>query len=637
MKKRVLPALVLSALGAVAAPQADAAQFTGFYVFGDSLSDAGYYRPFLAGLGLPPSVVGQLGRFTTNPGPVWSEIVSSYYGYTPGPSNVSGGNIYAQGGARVAANSASTPPGFAQRPVSTQISEYLAATGGSADPNALYAVWAGGNDFLQNSQALATGAITSAQLQTNVLGAATAEIQQIARLQAAGARYILVFGLPDIGGTPSVTSQGAASVAGATAISAGYNTTLFTGLQSAGIKFIPVDMFALGNDVKANAAAFGITNTTGIACGPFPPITSASNPSSQFCLPSNYVNANAAQTYLYADGVHPTSAVHRITADFVLQEIEGPTMYGLLAEAALRARQSQMRLLDDGLVAARMKEPGGWNIFAAADTAQAQIDSSPGNSGFDSHAHSTAVGVTFRASESLILGGALGQAFINGSFGNNGGGFSERENLWSLFASVRAGGFWGTVVGSVGDIDFKNVRRNITLGTVTRQANSNPTGSNGAITANAGYDFRFLGHIDVGPTIGVTSQSVTVNGFDESAAEAGSAALRIYDQTRKSEVWSVGVRASANLHGWTPWVRVTADKERKDDQRFVGATPISLVSIGNRYDIPAYMPDTSFVTATAGIRGYVFPGVGLAISGFTVSGRSGVKENGGNVMVSVKF
>ena len=448
MKKRVLPALVLSALGAVAAPQASAAQFTGFYVFGDSLSDAGYYRPFLAGLGLPAPVVGQLGRFTTNPGPVWSEIVSNYYGVTPAPSNVTGGNIYAQGGARVTADSAATAPGFAQRPVSAQISEYLGRTGGTADPNALYAVWAGGNDFLQNSQALAAGAITSAQLQSNVLGAATAEIQQIARLQAAGARYILVFGLPDIGVAPAVQAGGAASAAGATAISAGYNTTLFTGLQSAGVKVIPVDTFALFTDVRANAAAFGITNTTGIACGPFPPITT-SNPSSQFCLPSNYVTPNAAQTYLFADGVHPTSIVHRITADFVLQEIEGPTMYGLLAEAALRARQSQMRLLDDGLVAARMKEPGGWNLFAAVDGGKAEIETSPGNSGFDAHSHSTAVGVTFRASESLVLGGALGQAFVNGSFGNNGGGFREREMLWSLFASLRAGGFWGTVVGSV--------------------------------------------------------------------------------------------------------------------------------------------------------------------------------------------
>src|SRR4051812_49975707 len=150
MKKRVLPALVLSALVAVAAPKADAAQFSGVYVFGDSLSDAGFYRPFLSGLGLPAPVVSTLGRFTTNPGPVWSELVSTYYGVTPSPSNANSSNIFAQGGARVVADSAATPPGGAQRPVSTQISEYFSRTGGTADPNALYAVWAGGNDFPQN-------------------------------------------------------------------------------------------------------------------------------------------------------------------------------------------------------------------------------------------------------------------------------------------------------------------------------------------------------------------------------------------------------------------------------------------------------------------------------------------------------
>src|SRR5262249_7541472 len=85
----------------------------------------------------------------------------------------------------------------------TQIDEFLARGSGAADPNALYAVWAGGNDFLQNVAAFNAGQITAAQLQANVLGAATSEIQQIGRLQAAGARYILVFGLPDIGGTPA--------------------------------------------------------------------------------------------------------------------------------------------------------------------------------------------------------------------------------------------------------------------------------------------------------------------------------------------------------------------------------------------------------------------------------------------------
>jgi hypothetical protein len=92
-KKRLLPALVVAAVTAISAPT-QAAQFSGVYVFGDSLSDAGYYRPFLTSLGLPPPVVSQLGRFTTNPGPVWSEIVSQYYGVTPSPSNANNGNIF---------------------------------------------------------------------------------------------------------------------------------------------------------------------------------------------------------------------------------------------------------------------------------------------------------------------------------------------------------------------------------------------------------------------------------------------------------------------------------------------------------------------------------------------------------------
>ena len=53
-----------------------------------------------------------------------------------------------------------------------------------------------------------------------------------------------------------------------------------------------------------------------------------------------------------------------------------------------------------------------------------------------------------------------------------------------------------------------------------------------------------------------------------------------------------------DLNGWTPWARITADKERKNDERFVSATPITLVAIGNRYDVPAYVPDSNFVVSS---------------------------------------
>ena len=129
-KKRVLPALLLSLFASVAAPSASAAQFSNVYIFGDSLSDAGYYRGFLAAAGVPSSLVAIMGRYTTNPGPVWSELVAQYYGFTAAPSNVSGGTNYAQGGARVTGvPGVSTPPGQAQRPISTQIDEFLVGLG----------------------------------------------------------------------------------------------------------------------------------------------------------------------------------------------------------------------------------------------------------------------------------------------------------------------------------------------------------------------------------------------------------------------------------------------------------------------------------------------------------------------------
>src|SRR3954470_162024 len=105
-KKRLLPALVASVFLSAAAPAlaqqaSNTGPFSNVYVFGDSLSDAGTFRPFLLSVGLPASVVAGMGRFTTNPGPVWSELVASHYGVNPAPSNA-GGTIFAQGGARVA-------------------------------------------------------------------------------------------------------------------------------------------------------------------------------------------------------------------------------------------------------------------------------------------------------------------------------------------------------------------------------------------------------------------------------------------------------------------------------------------------------------------------------------------------------
>lgn len=630
-KKRILPALVFSAFAAFGATEAQSAQFSNVYVFGDSLSDAGYFRPFLRGI-LPPAVADGMGRFTTNPGPVWSELVASYYGVNGRPSNA-GGTIYAQGGARVAlAPGVNTPTGQAERPISTQVTEFLTANP-AADPNALYAVWAGANDVFFNLGALNAGAITQAQLQTNVLAAATSEIQQIARLRAAGARYIMVFTLPDIGATPAFAASPTTAPL-VTQIAAGYNTTLLTGLASAGIRVIPVDSFSLLTEIRANPGAFGISNVTTPACGAFPPITTAATANSFFCNTSSLVAPGADRTHLFADGVHPTSAAHAIIAQFAESLIEGPTQYGLLAEAALRTRAGQVRAIGDGVTVGRQSDVGKWSVFAGADGSDFDIERGTGNTGVDSRSRSGTFGITARVSEAVTVGGAYGHSRNRGTFGGNAGGYRATENVWSIFASAKSGGFYGTGILSYADLEFGDMQRSLPLGTGVRTATANAEGSNGSAYFTLGYDFP-IGRLTIGPTVAVMSQNVDVNGFDE--AGAGAANLRIHQQKRRSEVWSAGLRASYNLGGWTPWLRVTADKERRDDLRLVTATPLTLVAVGSSYDVPAYASDTDFMTAAIGITGFVTPNVGLSVSGFKVSGRSGISEGGVNAMVSIKF
>jgi outer membrane lipase/esterase len=632
MKKRLLPALLVSLFAA--AGNAGAAQFSNVYVFGDSLSDAGYYRPVLSALGLPSSVVSQMGRFTTNPGPVWSELIAQYYGVTPAPSNA-GGTIYAQGGARVVGTpGVNTPTGFLERPISAQITENLAAQGGAADPNALYAVFGMGNDFFFQNAALRAGAITPAQFQQNILALSPAEVQQVGRLFQAGARHVMVLGPFDVTITPEVAALDPQTRAGLAQLSAGVNTTLWIGFASAGLRVIPVDLFSLMNEIRANPSAFGFTNITSGACGPFPPFTTTSE--AFFCNASNLVAPNADLTYLFANpSGHFSTGGQRVIAQFAQAMIEGPYQYSFLAEAPLRTRALHVQGVSDGLSNGHDAELGKWTFFVSGGGGDFDVDAGIGNTGITNRNEAYTIGATLRTSPGVTLGGAYGQARTRGRLGADAGEFHTRDHSYSLFASARMGGFYGSGVLTLSEIDYSDIRRNIVLGALLRTANASTSGTNASAFLNAGYDFT-LGRLRVGPTVSVTAQTVEVTGFDEGGA--GSSNLRIFEQKRRSEVWSAGVRASADFAGWTPWIRVTADEERKDDPRFVTAMPLTLAATGNQYDIPAYaIGDSRWTTLAAGVRGRITPNVALGISYYNVSGRSGISEQGGNATLSVKF
>ncbi|TXG16353.1 acylhydrolase, partial [Burkholderia territorii] len=56
------------------------------------------------------------------------------------------------------------------------------------------------------------------------------------------------------------------------------------------------------------ATQYGVANATAFG-------------SSLFCSPQTYTTANADQTYMFADTVHPTTRLHALFAQYVEQQI----------------------------------------------------------------------------------------------------------------------------------------------------------------------------------------------------------------------------------------------------------------------------------------------------------------------------
>ncbi|RDK04575.1 SGNH/GDSL hydrolase family protein [Paraburkholderia lacunae] len=326
--------------------------------FGDSLSDVGTYAPVIL-----QNFGG--GRFTTNPGEVWTQKVAEYYGDTLTAAALGGfgqplvstsGFGYAQGGARVVdpngpGHAPAGQPSYAQAttvPIVTQVQNYLSAHG-SFNSNQLVLVNGGANDIFTQLPALATAITTdiaggmNSQLavQTETLKTlgpvAVALAQQVGVILQSGATHVVVSNVPDIGSTPlalrEVKTLGAQAPALITGITQVYNAAFFGALQQAGLysKVIPIDVFTWQDKLMANASASGFTVTnTDTACNLTAMATAAAKfgepdptafASSLFCSPQTLTVAGADQTYMFADTVHPTTHVHALFAQFVQSQV----------------------------------------------------------------------------------------------------------------------------------------------------------------------------------------------------------------------------------------------------------------------------------------------------------------------------
>jgi phospholipase/lecithinase/hemolysin len=284
--------------------------------FGDSLSDVGTYAPIA-------SVVGG-GRFTTNPGQVWSQGVAQYYGDTLTAAYTidighelkpQSGFGYAQGGSTVAtpadqAEFLTDVIGDVEMPVNQQISSYLSAHT-SFNSNQLVLVWAGSNDVLRAGSPPA--ATTTVQTAANTLA------QLVGTIVQSGATHVVVVNVPNIGLSPDGIQQ-ADGGGNLSQLSELFNSTLTGALQAAGLqsKVLMIDAYAWTTQTIQNYQANGFTvSNTAQACDP----SKTPHDTSLLCSPSTYVTANADQTYMFADYLHPTTRMHALFAQYVEKHI----------------------------------------------------------------------------------------------------------------------------------------------------------------------------------------------------------------------------------------------------------------------------------------------------------------------------
>ncbi|HEY9694958.1 MAG TPA: SGNH/GDSL hydrolase family protein [Oculatellaceae cyanobacterium] len=248
-----------------------AQNFNEIYVFGDSLSDIGNMSQATQGYS-PPSPLYYKGRYSN--GLVWVDYLASKLKLT-----VNKNNDFAYGGATTG-NSTQAPLGLL-----TQIKRFR-SNHSSANPKALYIIWAGANDYFRGA--------TDSTTPINNLTLA------VKSLSAAGAKNIAVVNLPDLGNLPGTRNSQYSVLL--TDVTNKHNSGLVKSLNNlrpqlrSDINIKYIDVNSLYKQAISNPKKFGFKNVT------------------QSCISRSRICANPNE-YLFWDGVHPTTAAHKILVE----------------------------------------------------------------------------------------------------------------------------------------------------------------------------------------------------------------------------------------------------------------------------------------------------------------------------------
>ena len=615
--------------------QASAQSFTQALVFGDSTVDSGFYKV----LGNPNGpatnkfniafaaaiAAGGTGAPTNSPGLMNSQVLAAYFGLTADPANQPGGTNFATSGAKNVLVNDGTNGGFpAAIPTAQQIDNYLASVSGHANSNGLYMVSSGANDI---SFAFSTGGPADRTLYLQ--NAADGLTNAIAKLHAAGARTIIVPGL-NYSFPLADPAQQAAELA--------YTKALWSGLAQRGVNFIPGDFNAVRVAIAANPSAFGfqfVGSSAAQAACTQPTVggtllTTAyallciSNPNPADPIAQSHLKtADAAQTHLFADDQHLTTAGQKIQADYFYSLLIAPSQISFLAENAVQARTGTVAGIQDQIGISRLRQTAGFNVWINGDVSSLKINNpAPGFPGDPSTPLSGTVGLDYKSTTGYLLGAAITTGTQTPGF-DLGGKFKQNEIAGSIYGGYLKGPSWASVIATYGALDY-DVNRIVPIGITLQNNNGKTSGSNTSVAFQGGYNFVY-GALTHSPVAGLTWQHVNIGGFTETG---GFTSLGFDDQTRDSLISGLGYKAAYDLGRFRPYMQAVWNHEFAAD-RTVRA---SLTTIeAPSYEMPAVKLGRDWATATVGTTMNISSAF-TGLASFTAqAGQTGVTTYGGRV------
>jgi outer membrane lipase/esterase len=579
--KRLLTPLAAACLLAGASLPLHASPYSSLVVFGDSLSDAGWFT----------DADGSV-RFTNRVGPTYQAGEA----YGPVAPMLLGGKLGLGGDGLAAANDGGSNwavGGYRTDEIlDTVNNEYLAPNGFRADPNALYYITGGGNDFLQ----LRVTSTPTAQ------AAAGRLVDSVEALQQAGARYIMVWLLPDVGKTPAISGTPLAGTVSQLGVD--FNDELVRQLSTMSAEIIPLNVPLNLSEVLADPARYGLAADQDLIGTCFDDCA-VQNP----VYGVNGTNPDPTKL-LFNDGVHPTIAGQMLIADYAYSLLAAPWEISLLPEMAhgtLRSHQDQLRAQWQADWEA-WQAVGQWRPFVSAGGQRQTYDVYESDA--DGNGYNLNFGGSYRLDDAWRVGLAAGIYEQSLEAGDADSEYDLRSYLATAFAQYQQNRWWGELAASVGYLDYDDLKREFDLGPTSRNEKGDTDGDLWSLSGRVGYDIAQSvdSQWHLSPFVSADYARVEVDAYSEDSVS--STALNFGDQERNSKRLGIGLQGLFDLNQQTRlFGEVAMEREYEDDATEVDMALRSLPTIG--YTLDGYTPDDKTWRASVGVSHRLAPGLAL--------------------------